>query len=274
MSQPIIKYTLTKQGRQPEWLSSDSRAFKGQHSAPANKPGKLPRFGSPQDTIYLGIGAGEPDSDGTPDGYVGKIATKSALQTYITGIGTAAGYKVVTPIITGVSTSVIIGDLEAWNPGEEYSGSGLTTTTSDKVTSTGTGNIQTFEGSQVTKVVVETTTKASGVSTTTTTTEETAINVDSASTVSAISTSDSVGIVTTTNPEDVETTTKTTTTTSSFTYTDVTTNTSKSTSSTTTDGETTRTDTVTTTETTNYVTDYDYAAEATRLWDIHQAINS
>ena len=274
MSQPLIKYTLTKQGRQPEWLSSDSRAFKGQHSAPANKPGKLPRFGSPQDTIYLGIGAGEPDSDGTPDGYVGKIATKSALQTYITGIGTAAGYKVVTPIITGVSTSVIIGDLEAWNPGEEYSGSGLTTTTSDKVTSTGTGNIQTFEGSQVTKVVVETTTKASGVSTTTTTTEETAINVDSASTVSAISTSDSVGIVTTTNPEDVETTTKTTTTTSSFTYTDVTTNTSKSTSSTTTDGETTRTDTVTTTETTNYVTDYDYAAEATRLWDIHQAINS
>ncbi len=34
------------------------------------------------------------------------------------------------------------------------------------------------------------------------------------------------------------------------------------------------TDTVTTTETTNYVTDYDYAAEATRLWDIKQAINS
>ena len=270
MSQPLIKYTLTKQGRQPEWLSSDSRAFKGQHSAPANKPGKLPRFGSPQDTIYLGIGAGEPDSDGTPDGYVGKIATKSALQTYITGIGTAAHYKVVTPIITGVSTSVITGDLEAWNPGEEYSGSGLTTTTSDKVTSTGTGNIQTFEGSQVTKVVVETT-NASGVSTNTT---ETPINVDAASTVSSVTTSDSVGIVTTTNPEDVETTVKTTTTTSAFTYTDVITSTSTSTSSTTTDGETTRTDTVTTTETTNYVTDYDYAAEATRLWDIHQAINS
>ena len=270
MSQPLIKYTLTRQGRQPEWLSKDSRAFKGEHSAPANKPGKLPRYGSPQDTIYLGIGAGDPDSDGTPDGYVGKIASKSALQTYITGIGTAAGYKVVTPTVTGVSTSVISGSSEAWNPGEDYSGPGLTTTTSDKVTSTGTGTIQTFNGSQVTIVVVETTT-ASGV---TTSTNETAISVDPASTVSSVSTSDSVGIVTTTNPEDVETTVKTTTTTSAFTYTDVTTSTSTSTSSTTTDGETTRTDTVTTTETTNYVTDYDYAAEATRLWDIHQAINS
>ena len=270
MSQPLIKYTLTRQGRQPEWLSKDSRAFKGEHAAPANKPGKLPLYGSPQDTIYLGIGAGDPDSDGTPDGYVGKIASKSALQTYITGIGTAAGYKVVTPTVTGVSTSVITGGSEAWNPGEDYSGPGLTTTTSDKVTSTGTGTIQTFNASQVTKVVVETTT-ASGVTTSTT---DTPINADPASTVSSVTTSDSVGIVTTTNPEDVETTVKTTTTTSSFTYTDVITSTSTSTSSTTTDDVTTRTDTVTTTETTNYETSYDYAAEATRLWDIHQAINS
>ena len=270
MSQPVIKYTLTKQGRQPEWLSSDSRAFTGEHGAPANKPGKLPRFGAPQDTIYLGIGAGDPDSDGTPDGYVGTIGSKADLQTYITEVGTAAGYKVVTPTVTGVSTSVITGDLEAWNPGLEYSGPGLTTTTSSKVTSTGTGTIQTLTGSQVTKVVVETT-NAAGVTTNTT---ETPINVDPASTVSAVSTSDSVGIVTTILPEDRSETVKTTTTTSSFTYTDVTTSSSTSTSSTTTDGETTRTDTVTTTETTNYVTDYDYAAEATRLWDIHQAINS
>jgi hypothetical protein len=31
---------------------------------------------------------------------------------------------------------------------------------------------------------------------------------------------------------------------------------------------------VTTTETTEYNTSYDYAAEATRLWDIYEAINS
>lgn len=271
MSQPLIKYTLTKQGRQPEWLSSDSRAFKGQHSAPANKPGKLPRYGSPQDTIYLGIAAGDPDSDGTPDGYVGVIGSKTDLETYITAVGTAADYKVVTGTVTGVTTSVITGDSEAWNPGEDYSGPGLTTTTSAKVTSTGTGTIQTFNRSQVTKVVVETTT-ASGVTTSTT---DTPINVDPASTVSAVSTSDSVGIVTSNLPGEGGTETiKTTTTTSAFTYTDVFTSNSTSTSSTTTDGETTRTDTVTTSETTNYVTDYDYAAETTRLWDIYEAINS
>ena len=270
MSQPLIKYTLTKQGRQPEWLSKDSRAFKGQHSAPANKPGKLPRYGSPQDTIFLGIAAGDPDSDGTPDGYVGVIGSKADLETYITEVGTAADYKVVTPTVTGVTTSVITGDSEAWNPGEDYSGPGLTTTTSDKVTSTGTGTIQTFDASQVIRVVVETTTGSE----VTTTTTDNPVAIDPASTKSNVSTS--VGIVTTTsdNAEVGVTTTVTTTTTESYTYTDVTTNTSTSTSSTTTDGETTKTDTVTTTEMTNYVTDYDYAAETTRLWDIKQAINS
>lgn len=270
MSQPLIKYTLTKQGRQPEWLSKDSRAFKGQHSAPANKPGKLPRYGSPQDTIFLGIAAGDPDSDGTPDGYVGVIGSKADLETYITEVGTAADYKVVTPTVTGVTTSVITGDSEAWNPGEDYSGPGLTTTTSDKVTSTGTGTIQTFDASQVIRVVVETTTGSE----VTTTTTDNPVAIDPASTKSNVSTS--VGIVTTTsdNAEVGVTTTVTTTTTESYTYTDVTTNASTSKSETTTDGETTRTDTVTTTETTNYITDYDYAAEATRLWDIKQAINS
>ena len=85
---------------------------------------------------------------------------------------------------------------------------------------------------------------------------------------------DSVGIVTTTDEISGVTTTTTTTSTTSFTYTDVTTSRSTSTSSTTTDGVTTRTDTVTTTERTNYVTDYDYAAEATRLWDKYQAVNA
>ena len=84
MSQPLIKYTLTRAGRQPEWLSKDSRAFKGEHATSANKAGKLPRFGSPQDTIYLGIGCGDVDPDGTPDGYVGSISSKADLQTYLT----------------------------------------------------------------------------------------------------------------------------------------------------------------------------------------------
>jgi hypothetical protein len=270
MSQPLIKYTLTKAGRQPEWLSKDSRAFKGEHSAPANKPGKLPRFGSPQDTIYLGIGAGDPDSDGTPDGYVGTIASKADLQTYITEVGTAAGYKVITPTVTGVSTSVTTGLSTAWDA-DPYAG-GLSTTTSTKHTASGVGTVMTLTGSQVIKVVTEVD-NGSGI---TTSTVDTPVVLDPASTKSNVSTS--VGVVTTTSspgPDPVGvTTTVTTTTTESYTYTDVVTSTSTSKSETTTDGITTRTDTVTTTEMTNYETSYDYAAEATRLWDIHEAINA
>jgi len=192
MSQPVIKYTLTKQGRQPEWLSSDSRAFKGQHGAPANKAGKLPRFGAPQDTIFLGIGAGDADSDGTPDGYVETIGSKTDLQTYITEVGTANGYKVLTNTVTGVQTSITTGDDDAW-----FTGVGLSTTTTDNVTFSGTG---------------------------------TAVEVNT-------STSTSKTIITT-------------------------------------DGAESRTDTVTTTETTTFETAYDYATEATRLWDIYEAVNS
>ena len=192
MSQPVIKYTLTKQGRQPEWLSKDSRAFKGQHGTSANKPGKLPRFGSPQDTIFLGIGAGDADSDGTPDGYVGTIGSKADLQTYLTSVGAANGYKVLTNTVTGVQTSITTGDDDAW-----FTGVGLSTTTTDKVTFSGTG---------------------------------TAVEVNT-------STSTSKTIITT-------------------------------------DGAESRTDTVTTTETTTFETAYDYAAEATRLWDIYEAVNS
>ena len=268
MSQPVIKYTLTKQGRQPEWLSSDSRAFKGQHGTSANKAGKLPRFGSPQDTIFLGIGAGDPDSDGTPDGYVGTIASKADLQTYITEVGTAADYHVVTATVTGVQTSVTTGLSTAWNA-NPYAG-GLSTTTSSKHTATGVGTVMVLTGSSVIKVVTEVN-NGSGI---TTSTVDTPVVIDPASTKSNVSTS--VGVVTTTsgNAEVGVTTTVTTTTTESYSYTDVTTTTSTSKSETTTDGVTTRTDTVTTTETSNYRTSYDYAAEATRLWDIHQAINS
>ena len=267
MSQPVIKYTLTKQGRQPEWLSSDSRAFKGQHSTPANKAGKLPRFGSPQDTIFLGIGVGEPDSDGTPDGYVGTISSKADLETYIREVGYAAEYKVVTSTLTGIQTAVTTGLSTAWNQ-EEYSG-GLSTTTSAKQTASGVGTVATLSDSQVTKVVVVTD-GPGGISTNTT---DTPIVIDPASTLSGVSTS--VGIVTTTNTNEVGITTTTTTTdTTSYTHTDVRTTTSTSKSETTTDGVTTRTDTVTTSEYTNYETSYDYPAEATRLWDIYEAINA
>ena len=272
MAHTLIKYTLTKQGRQPEWLCKKAGSFKGEHGTPANKPGKLPRFGSPQDTIYLGIGCGDVDPDGTPDGYLGSITSKADLQTYITEVGSAAGYKVVTPTITGVSTSVTTGLSTAWDA-NPYAG-GLSTSTTPKHVMTGVGTVRTFSASQVIKVVTEVD-NGSGI---TTSTVDTPVVLDPASTKSGVSTS--VGIVTTTTPNDPVldevgiTTTVITTTTESYTYTDVTTNTSTSKSETTTDGITTRTDTVTITETTNYETSYDYAAEATRLWDLYEAVNS
>jgi len=269
MAQPIVKYTLTKQGRIPEWLSSDSRAFAGEHGITGNKSGKIPRYEAPQDTIYLGIASGDPDPDGTPDDYVGTFANKTALQTYITATGSTLQYKTETDTVTGVQTSVTTGLSTAWNQ-ENYSG-GLSTSTSTKYTASGVGTVATISTSQVTKVVIKTDTTTGDSSATT----NTPVVIDPASTLSGVSTSSSVGVVTTTEPNTgLAVTTTTTTDTTSYTYTDVVTSSSTSTSETTTDGVTTRTDTVVTTSTTNYETSYDYAAEATRLWDIYTAINS
>ena len=269
MAQPIVKYTLSKQGRSPEWLSTDSRAFAGLHGITGNKSGKIPRYEAPQDTIYLGVASGDPDSDGTPDDYVGTFANKTALQTYITETGSTLQYKVTTGTATGIQTATTTGLSTAWGQ-ENYSG-GLSTSTSTKYTASGVGTVATLSGSAVTKVVtVVDTTTGSSIGTV-----STPVVIDSASTLSGVSTS--VGIVTTSSTEPgsgLAVTTTTTTDTTSYTYTDVETSSVISTSETTTDGVTTRTDTVTTTERTIYETSYDYAAEATRLWNIYTALNS
>ena len=196
MAQPIVKYTLSKQGRTPEWLSTDSRAFAGQHGITGNKSGYIPKYEAPQDTIYLGIAGGDPDPDGTPDDYVGIVTTKALLQTYITATGSTLQYKTETDTVTGIQTVTTVGLATVWNNPDNYQG-GLSTTTSTKFTASGIGT-------------------AAGISTTSST----------------------------------------------------------STTNSTTDGVTTRTDKVTTTETTTFNTSYDYAAEATRLFDIYEAINS
>ena len=269
MAQPIVKYTLNKKGQVPEWINTGSSAFAGEHGITGNKTGYIPKYESPQDMIFLGVASGDPDPDGTPDDYVGIITTKALLQTYITETGSTLQYKTITDTITGIQTSVTTGLSTAWNQ-TEYSG-GLSTTTSTKHTASGVGTVATISTSAVTKVVVATDTTTGSSDATT----DTPIVIDAASTLSGVSTS--VGIVTTSSTEPssgLAVTTTTTTYTTSYTYTDVTTSSSTSTSETITDGVTTRTDTVTTTETTNYETSYDYAAEATRLWDIYTAVNS
>ena len=276
MAQPIVKYTLSKQGRVPEWLSSDSRAFAGEHGVNGNKSGYIPRYESPQETIFLGVASGEPDSDGTPDDYVGKIASKSDLQAYILGIGTIAGYKVTTSTLTGIQTATTTGLATAWaavESGDGYAG-GLSTTTSSKQTPVGVGTTVVKSGSVATKIVTNVITDSA--STFSTVTNAISVDVGSTSTVTGVSTN----AVTTTSGGGGAgggtgiTTTIVTTTTTAFNYTDVQTGSSTSKSETTTDGVTTRTDTVTTREYTNFETSYDYAAEATRLWDIYTAINS
>ena len=268
MAQPIVKYTLNKKGQTPEWINTSDSSFAGLHGITGNKTGYIPKYESPQDMIYLGVASGDPDPDGTPDDYVGIITTKDLLQTYITETGSKLQYKTITDTVTGIQTSVTTGLSTAWGQAE-YSG-GLSTTTSTKHTASGVGTVATISTSQVTKVVVATDTTTGSSDATT----DTPIVIDAASTLSGVSTSSSVGVVTTTDMAGLAVTTTTTTYTTSYTYTDVVTNSSTSSSETTTDGVTTRTDTVTTTETTKYETSYDYAAEATRLWDIYTAINS
>ena len=267
MAQPIVKYTLNKKGQTPEWINTGSSSFAGQHGITGNKTGYIPRYESPQDTTYLGIASGDPDPDGTPDDYVGILTTKTLLQTYITETGSTLQYKTTTATVTGIQTATTTGLSTAWGQ-IEYSG-GLSTSTTTKHTASGVGTVATISTSGVTKVVtVVDTTTGSSISTV-----SNPVTVDPASTLSGVSTS--VGIVTTTGTDDVGVTTTTTTTdTTSYTYTDVVTSSTTSTSETTTDGVTTRTDTVITRETTNYDTSYDYAAEATRLWDIYTALNS
>ena len=196
MAQPIVKYTLSKQGRIPEWLSTDTRAFAGEHGITGNKSGYIPKYEAPQDNIYLGIASGDPDPDGTPDDYVGIITTKALLQTYITATGSTLQYKTTNYTVTGIQTVTTVGLSTVWDNTENYQG-GLSTTTSTKFTASGIGT-------------------AAGITTTSST----------------------------------------------------------STTNSTTDGVTTRTDKVTTAETTKFETSYDYAAEATRLYDIYEAINS
>ena len=268
MAQPIVKYTLNKKGQTPEWINTSDSSFAGEHGITGNKTGYIPKYESPQDTIYLGIASGDPDPDGTPDDYVGILTTKALLQTYITETGSTNQYKTVTPTVTGIQTAITTGLATAFGQ-TEYSG-GLSTTTSTKYTASGVGTVATLSGSAVTKVVVATDTTTGSSDATT----DTPIVIDAASTLSGVSTSSSVGVVTTTDGAGLAVTTTTTTYTTSYTYTDVMTISSTSTSETTTDGVTTRTDTVTTTETTKYDTSYDYAADATRLWDIYTALNS
>lgn len=127
---PIITYRLTRDGRIPEFLCNHEGAFAGMYGVNTNKPGFVPRWPSPQETLYLGMSCGPIDPDGAPEG-VEVVETKEELGSYIAGISTA--WTVKSTGVTGVSTETTTGPLEAWNAGEDYEGPALVVTTTEKV---------------------------------------------------------------------------------------------------------------------------------------------
>ena len=127
---PIIKYRLTRDGRIPEFLCNHEGAFAGMYGVNTNKPGYIAKWPSPQETLFIGMGCGPIDPDGAPEG-VEVIETKTALKSYITEI--SGTWTVKSTGVTGTYTETTTGTLEAWNAGEDYTGPGLTTTTTDKV---------------------------------------------------------------------------------------------------------------------------------------------
>ena len=126
MAYPIIKYRLRADGRQPEYLAGISTGFSGECSVNTNVAGKIPKWLSPQENVYLGLAVGPADSAGLPNGCEGTIDTKSDLTTYITSISSSWTNR--NKVVVGVSTYKEEGLQHKFlfNGGD---GTGITTTT-------------------------------------------------------------------------------------------------------------------------------------------------
>ena len=126
MAYPIIKYRLTANGRQPEYLAGISTGFSGECSVNTNVAGKIPRWLSPQENVMLGLAVGPADPAGLPNGCEGTIDTKSDLTTYITSI--SGDWKVNTDVTVGVSTYTEVGLTTCFDSAGNPSAAGITTT--------------------------------------------------------------------------------------------------------------------------------------------------
>ena len=126
MAYPIVKYRLRADGRRPEYLAGISTGFSGECPTNTNVAGKIPRWLSPQENVYLGLGVGPVDPAGTPNGFEGTIDTKSDLTTYITSI--SGSWTNRDKVVVGVSTYKEEGLQHnfSFNGGD---GTGITTTT-------------------------------------------------------------------------------------------------------------------------------------------------
>ena len=130
MTYPIIQYRLTQGGRIPEEvLAGIETGFSGECSANTNKAGCIPRWIGSQKNQYLGLGIGtESNIQGLPEVVCGVLTTKATLQSYITEIATAGSWVTITNVTTGVSTITEVGLKTCFDPVQNPSAAGITTT--------------------------------------------------------------------------------------------------------------------------------------------------
>ena len=263
---PIITYRLRSNGTIPPFLCTEHGAFNGMYGVNTNKEGYIPAWLPPQETKYLGMACGPVDPDGCPK-CVDVIETKAELQTYITGISTT--WTVDTSGTTGIHTVTTTGPLDAWNPGPDYVGPGLTTTTSPEVTFPApSGTVIVHNASYVTKIVTEVET-SSGV---TTSVQNFTLSYPY-NNITIVGVSTVVGVVTTTGPDEQIVTTTTTTTTEEATHEDVTEGYSDSVTTVDVNGVITKTVARTFTETTKVRNPFDPVAATDELWTKYETVN-
>tara|TARA_B100001113_G_C20868447_1_gene517239 strand:- start:84 stop:689 length:606 start_codon:yes stop_codon:yes gene_type:complete len=177
MTYPIIQYRLTQTGRIPEEvLAGIETGFSGECAANTNKAGCIPKWIGSQKNQYLGLGIGtESNIQGLPEVVCGVLTTKATLQSYITEI--SSGWVTLTDVTTGISTYKEVGLATCFDPVNNPSGAGITTTTITPAWSGSAGAGTTVGVTTNTGMVQTSTTDGEGVSTytrtyTTTTVDE------------------------------------------------------------------------------------------------------
>ena len=128
MTYPIIQYRLRQDGRIPEEvLAGIETGFSGECAANTNKAGCIPKWIGSQKRQYLGLGIGtESNIQGLPEVVCGVLTTKTELQNYITEI--SGSWTTETDVVTGVSTITEVGLKTCFDPAQNPSGAGITTT--------------------------------------------------------------------------------------------------------------------------------------------------
>ena len=178
MTYPIIQYRLTQGGRIPEEvLAGIETGFSGECAANTNKAGCIPKWIGSQKNQYLGLGIGtESNIQGLPEVVCGVLTTKATLQSYITEIATAGSWVTLTHVVTGVSTITEVGLKTCFDPVQNPSAAGITTTATTPSWS-GSAGAGTTVGVQTSSVISDSETTSAGITTltrtiVTTTTDE------------------------------------------------------------------------------------------------------